>query len=451
MAKKVNEYSAEKLLKQVLVPENEQPYEVPANWCWTTIEHMCNLKSGTTYPIERELESGKIKYIKIADMNLDENQIEITTSSRYIDEYKLDHLIPVPSIIFPKRGGAILTNKKRLVLKDEILVDLNTMAMIPKNKEMIKYLYYWFLSLDLGELNNGSTVPQINNKDINPLKIPLPPLAEQKRIVEQIEGIFSKLDNAKEIIEDLLSTFKLTKTMILFNAFCGNLTNDWRKKNNLDLSNWNNSILENETFHIGDGLHGTPIYDEDGDYYFVNGNNFDGEKIIFKDDTKKVNKVEYIKYKKNLDADSTVFVSINGTLGKTAIYTGEKIVLGKSACYINVKPSLNRKYLCLFLQSKEFIDYANENATGTTIKNLGLKAIRQLPIKVPSIEEQNAIVSIVEELLTKEFEAQTLMTVLDDIDKIKKAILAKAFRGELSTTDLSEPSSLVLLKEILSE
>ena len=171
---------------------DEKPFEIPKNWKWTTIEKSCVLTSGVT--LKNEYQSGDYLYIKVGDMNLSENQKFITTSSRYTTKEEAKSLIPVNSIIFPKRGGAILTNKKRLVLNSPICVDLNTMAITPCDEIDIYYFYYWFSLIDLGTLNNGTAVPQINNKDMNPLKIPVPPLEEQKRIVEKIESLFKLIE-----------------------------------------------------------------------------------------------------------------------------------------------------------------------------------------------------------------------------------------------------------------
>ena len=134
------------------------------SWHNIKLPEVCELKSGTTLPADQELSVGKIPYVKVADMNLPENQISITLSSRYVNECKENHLIPLGSTIFPKRGGAIFTNKRRILLDTPIIADLNIMAIIPDIKYIKSmYCFYWFLTIDLKELNNGSNVPQINN------------------------------------------------------------------------------------------------------------------------------------------------------------------------------------------------------------------------------------------------------------------------------------------------
>ena len=105
---------------------------------------------------------------------------------------------------------------------------------------------------------------------------------------------------------------------------------------------------------IGDGIHGTPQYSQDGEYYFINGNNLQDNRIIIKKDTKKVSITEANKYLVNLNKQ-TLLVSINGTLGNTAFYNSEDVILGKSACYINLLSKINKRYICYLvmdLQSK---------------------------------------------------------------------------------------------------
>ena len=155
--------------------------------------------------------------------------------------------------------------------------------------------------------------------------------------------------------------------------------------------------LQTIVYLLGDGLHGTPTYTQGTKYYFINGNNLNNGKIEIKPDTKTVSAEEMLKYKKNLDSN-TVLVSINGTLGNTAFYNGEEIMLGKSACYFNLSEKVLKSYIKVLIESPYFRDYALKNATGTTIKNLGLKAMNEFPIPLPSLAEQHRIVAKVDEL-----------------------------------------------------
>ena len=163
---------------------------------------------------------------------------------------------------------------------------------------------------------------------------------------------------------------------------------------------FNKYRLEDITDKIGDGIHGTPKYDDNGDYYFVNGNNLVDGDIVFKKDTKRINEEQYLKNKRDLNKN-TLLVSINGTLGNVAKYNNEKIILGKSACYMNVKEEYNVDYVYFVFESPEFKKYLQYGANGTTIKNVPLSAIRNYEISIPSKENQDKIVRILKSIEDK--------------------------------------------------
>jgi len=160
---------------------------------------------------------------------------------------------------------------------------------------------------------------------------------------------------------------------------------------------WKTYKLSELVTLLGDGIHGTPKYSDHGEYYFINGNNLVDGKILIKPDTKRVSKDEYLKHKRELN-DRTLLVSINGTIGRTAYYNEEKVMLGKSACYFNIKEGVEKRYIKQVISSKYFIDYLESNYTGSVIKNVSLKSMRELPINLPPLPEQRAIASILSSL-----------------------------------------------------
>lgn len=156
---------------------------------------------------------------------------------------------------------------------------------------------------------------------------------------------------------------------------------------------WKRTTLKEVSSKIGDGLHGTPKYDEQGEYFFVNGNNLESGKVKIKPDTKRLSQEEYDRIKKKL-TDRTILVSINGTLGNIGLYNGENLALGKSACYINVLPGVSKLFIRYILEYEHFQKYAYLFATGSTIKNLGLKAIRNYKFHLPPLPTQRKIAAI---------------------------------------------------------
>lgn len=161
---------------------------------------------------------------------------------------------------------------------------------------------------------------------------------------------------------------------------------------------WKEVRLGEISSKIGDGLHGTPKYDDEGPYYFINGNNLNCGKIIIKDDTKRVGKDEFVKNQKELN-EQTILVSINGTIGNVAKYNNELCILGKSACYINVIKEVDKEFIYYVLTSANFKRNITNEATGTTIKNVSLKQMREYKFNIPcNISDQRHIASILSSL-----------------------------------------------------
>ena len=197
---------AEKKIKKqkpsLPIKPEEVPYLLPRGWAWVRVEDVFNTTSGTTFDAALEKEAGSYAYVKVGDMNLQGNELVIETSSRYVDpdEKMLRSLISTGSVIFPKRGGAIATNKKRII-RNPVFVDLNIMAITPIFGVLTEYAYLWLSTLDLALLNTGTSVPQINHKDIDPLPFPIPPLAEQHRIVARIDQLMALCDKLDSQID----------------------------------------------------------------------------------------------------------------------------------------------------------------------------------------------------------------------------------------------------------
>ena len=196
----------DKLSQSIFYEMFGDPIENEKGWEMSTIEMTCIIKSGNSEA--NYSKEGTLPYIKVSDMNLPLNSKYINTYSLSVDfEQNKKNIIPIGATIFPKRGGAIFTNKKRITNK-EICCDLNIMAVIPGIRIQQEYLYMYFMFIDFSKLPNGSSVPQINNKDIGPLKIALPPLPLQQsfaRKIEAIEAMKSKVREAKKEAETLLA------------------------------------------------------------------------------------------------------------------------------------------------------------------------------------------------------------------------------------------------------
>lgn len=215
--------------------------------------------------------------------------------------------------------------------------------------------------------------------------------------------------------------------------------------------NWMWVRLQEIVTLLGDGIHGTPKYDENGEYYFINGNNLCNGVIEIKPNTKRIDYDEFLKNKKELN-DNTVLVSINGTLGNLAFYNNEKVILGKSACYFNLVKKEMKVYIYYLLKTDYFLKYANYTATGVTIRNVSLKAMNELLLPLPPLAEQKRIVQRVEEIFR----------ILDTIDKaqekyaedaqiLKAKLITAGIQGKLTEQLDSDGTAEELYQQIQAE
>ena len=194
-------------------------------WVEKTIGETCTLRSGTTVSPTLEKPIGDIPYLKVADMTFDGNEDQITTSSRFLSDtdVRVSAIIPKGATIFPKRGGAILTNKKRITSLP-ICADLNIMAVIPSSQIDAGLLYFYFLNVDMRKLGTGSSIPQINNYDVAPLLISFPKsLATQEEIVSKLDDLREETQRLARLYERKQAALEALKKSLLHQAFTGEL------------------------------------------------------------------------------------------------------------------------------------------------------------------------------------------------------------------------------------
>lgn len=182
---------------------------------------------------------------------------------------------------------------------------------------------------------------------------------------------------------------------------------------------WEVKSLSEISSKIGDGLHGTPQYVENGIYYFINGNNLSNGKITINDDTKMVDEIQYLKNNKNLNNQS-ILISLNGTIGNLACYNYEKVMLGKSSGYITLRSDMNRAFIYYVLGCERIKNYFYKELTGTTIKNLSLETLRKTLIAIPSVEEQEKIASI---LSTVDEQIDIVDGLIEKNKELKKGLI----------------------------
>ena len=183
---------------------------------------------------------------------------------------------------------------------------------------------------------------------------------------------------------------------------------------------WKEHKLEDITAEIGDGIHATPIYDDNGTFYFVNGNNISEYGIIITATTQKVTEEEALRNNASALNSYSILLSINGTVGNVALYKNESIMLGKSACYINVSSNINRNYIFYYLMMPKCQFYFTSELTGTTIKNLSLKSIRKTKVLLPNANEQSKIARLFDAINER---IATQNKIIDKLQSLIKGIV----------------------------
>ena len=325
-------------------------------------------------------------------------------------------------------GSQVLYGKLRPYLHNWLNPDFKGIAvgdwwvLKPINIDK-KFLYRLIQTQQFDNIANqssGSKKPRADWNLISNSEFTVPFSKEEQ---SKIGRYFDSLDNLITLHQRKYNKLLNVKKSMLEKMFPKNESNipEIRFKGFTDP--WEQRKFSEGVSEIGDGLHGTPIYCEDGNVYFINGNNLVDGKIVISAETKKVNESQQSTADKSLD-DTTILMSINGTIGNLAYYSGERLMLGKSAAYIKVS-EFDKRFVYAYLQAPSVQGYFMDSLTGTTIKNLGLKAIREMIMFIPQdVDEQKRIGKFFDYL-------DNLITLhqreLEKLQNIKKSMLEKMF------------------------
>lgn len=432
-------------------------YKIPDNWYWTKLGKITSIIGGGTpsSKINEYYDNGDIAWITPSDLS-NYNNMYISKGKKMITKLGL---MKSSAKLLPK-GTVCLSSRAPIgyvvIAKNELSTNQGFKSFLPSKVFKSEYLYWYLKSIKhiLEAKASGTTFLELSAKKAGEVEIPLPPISEQQRIVNRIESLFVKLDRAKELIENTLAQFEQNKMAILHKAFIGELTAKWRKENNIDLSSWQDYQLKDICEKITDGTHNSPINTDLGDYMYITAKNIKEEGI----DLSKITYVssdihEKIYARCNVEFGDVLYIKDGATTGIATINTiKEQFSLLSSVAVL--KPKKNKllaKYLVYKLNSNEVRNMMINNMSGVAITRLTLTKIKQAKMKFPTIEEQQEIVNILDKLLAKYNKIKNLEQQLEKIELLKKAILAKAFRGELGTNNPDEESAENLLKEILAE
>ena len=253
---------------------------------------------------------------------------------------------------------------------------------------------------------NGFTRINLRQDRLKETPVFFPSLYEQQQIVSFLDSKTSQIDELIQKKERKIELLKEYRTSLINEVVTKGLNpNVEMKDSGVEWigeipSHWKRNKLIRITDRIGDGLHSTPKYVDSSEYFFINGNNLVNGEIKIFDSTKCVSEEEFKEHFIQLNS-KTLLLSINGTIGNLSFYNGEKVILGKSSCYINLKEHINHHFVYYFLKSESISKYFTFELTGTTIFNLSLNSVRNTPIVIPPEIEQQQIVEYLDDQTSK--------------------------------------------------
>lgn len=445
MAKKKQiELTIEEKLQNALVPKEEQPYKIPNNWCWTYFKDIFYIENGYAFK-KIDYKKEGIPLVRISNI---ENGIVNINECIYVNKLEKNeekYVIEKGDLLIALSGAT--TGKNGVYYLDEIAYLNQRIGNIKiKNKEKVLNEYRnYYIALkneDILNLAYGGAQPNISPKVIEFISIPLSPINEQQRIVNRIESLFTKLDRAKELIENTLAQFEQNKMAILHKAFTGELTVKWRKENNINEKNFFNKVKLKNVIKLISGRDVSVSLCNDksiGIPYILGASNIKDNKFFIE---------RWIENPVVVSEKNDILLSVKGTIGKLYLQKEEKINISRQIMALRALNELNTHYLYYFLLREcERLKFEGNGL----IPGISRKDILDLNILLPTLEEQQEIVNILDKLLAKYNKIKNLEQQLEKIELLKKAILAKAFRGELGTNNPDEESAENLLKEILAE
>lgn len=277
-----------------------------------------------------------------------------------------------------------------------------------------------------------------NFQQFGSLPTVLPPISEQHHIADFLDEKCAKIDAIIEKQKQVIEKLKEYKLSVITEAVTKGLDPTVPMKDSgvecvgSIPNHWKVIKFKHICESIGDGLHGTPEYDLDGEYYFLNGNNIGNEKLVFKDNTDRLNEEEYKKYKPVNINENTILITLNGaTYGKTSFYNNEKVLLGKSAGYITLKDSENKYFVRIYLQSHIAKLFMELSLCGSTIANLSLKTLNEFIMPYPPCDEQE---EIVEYISSKCFELDCAIdkkqAIIDKLTEYKSSLIYEVVTGK---------------------
>ncbi|KXG09098.1 Type-1 restriction enzyme EcoKI specificity protein [Anoxybacillus sp. P3H1B] len=488
---KTKQKSIDELLEEALVPEDEQPYQVPGNWVWVRLKSINKNEKRNIEP--RNYEEEVFELYSVPNYDLDEPEYikgkEIGSNKQIVKENEILLCKINPRI---NRVWMVSNNKgkyRKLASTEWIVISENE-AIYPKYLLFLLKAPYFRKLITSNVSGVGGSLTRARPKEVELYPIALPPLNEQERIAEKIERLFAKIDEAKRLIEEVKESVELRRAAILEKAFRGELTKKWRQQNNVQQSaeEWLEEILNlkntktnkfndqldpailDKLFELPEGwkwirlndliessVYGTSAKatdDSSGIPVLRMGNIVDGS-IQFTD--LKYLSNEHIDVQKlGLEVDDLLFNRTNSyeLVGKTALV--DESIAGQAtfASYL-IRVRLFYKDILAFYVCHYINSHIGRNILLSMVTqqvgqaNINSQKLASLPIPLPPREEIVEISKYLSYYREKEEQLKNILSIEAKIESLKHSILSKAFRGELGTNDPNDEHAIELLKEVL--
>lgn len=444
MPKKKTALTIEERLQQALVPAEEQPYEVPENWVWVRLGAVCYASKEKSNDF-----SNDIKYIGLEHLEKDKGIVGFSSADK------------VKSTKNAFKEGQILYGRLRPYLNKHDITSFDGVCStdilvfeatnLVANVLVDKFFNLPFFIEYVVSNSKGINLPRVSEETVLNTTFPLPPLSEQQRIVERIEELFAKLDEAKERLQEVADSFAVRKAAILHKAFTGELTKQWRCENGVSDESWEESNFGKFTvsqYGYTEKAHWEKIGPKFLRITDIQDNKVDWDEVpwcpIDEDGMK-----QYA-----VEIGDIMIARTGATTGKSYLICDDvEAVFASFLIRLKVvNKNIDYNYLYGYMQSEDYWRQITDFSSGIAQPGVNASKLKQIKFKCPTLPEQHEIVRLIDDLLARERAAQQATEqALASIDLMKKSILARAFRGELGTNKASEASALELLKQVMAE
>ncbi|PZO36963.1 MAG: hypothetical protein DCF19_19960 [Pseudanabaena frigida] len=465
--------------------------DLPMGWVITELENVCTVQGGYAFKSKDYTENG-IPLVRISNL-VENNNVDLDSNPIFLPEsYRISHsnyCLREGDILIAMSGATTgkmavfrcsldaLLNQRvgRFIIRDKTLVDKPYLSKLIEN-----------LSSKVAQKAYGGAQPNISPSEIERLLIPLPPLNEQRRIVEKVEALMARSRKAKEALDAIPKLIEQFRQSVLAAAFRGDLTADWREQNpNIEPTS---VLLE----RISRGLNLEIERSIDKEKYFPEswrltklgtcikkiqaGKNFTCPEMPVNDNTiglVKISAVTWGKFNpqetKTVDdpqkVDPKLFINRGDFLisrANTLELVGASVIVEEISHKIMLSDKIwriefaeiDKRYVNWYLKSSLGRAEIESRATGNqlSMRNISQDSFREILIPIPPISEQIKIVSFIDSQFdVLERLKHQYQSILKNFSNLDQSILSKAFRGELVEQDPNDEPASVLLERIQKE